>query len=96
MSEFVQTPKGLANVCGKSEYQVVQLSGLDPALIRRLFDGEKLASKLTIIRRAIALVMDPKLAQGHSARVLAARRAGPPRRGGLSGASPGYPHLRLQ
>jgi hypothetical protein len=69
MSEFAQTLKDLADVCGKSEYQVAQLSGLDPTFVRRLFDGEKRASNLTIIRLTIALVMDPKLAQAHPARV---------------------------
>jgi hypothetical protein len=63
MSEFAQTLKDLADVCGKSEYQVAQLSGLDPTFVRRLSDGEKRASNLTIIRLTMALVMDKKLAR---------------------------------
>ena len=69
MSEFAQTLKGLARLCGKSEYQLAQLSGLDPTFVRRLFDGEKNASNLTMIRLAIALVMDPELARKHPDRV---------------------------
>jgi hypothetical protein len=69
MSEFAQTLKDLADVCGKSEYQIAQFSGLDPTFVRRLFDGEKRASNLTIIRLTIALVMDPNLAQAYPAQV---------------------------
>ena len=69
MSEFARTLKDLADVCGKSEYQIAQLAGLDPTFVRRLFDGEKRASNLTIIRLTIALVMDPKLAQAYTAQV---------------------------
>ncbi len=59
MSEFAQALNDLARLCGKSEYQIAQYSGLDPSFVRRLFDGEKRASNLTIIRLTIALVMDP-------------------------------------
>jgi hypothetical protein len=51
------------------EEQVAELSGLDPTFVRRLFNGEKRASHLTIIRLTIALVMDPKLAREHPDRV---------------------------
>jgi hypothetical protein len=69
MSEFAQTLSDLARLCGKSEYQIAQLSGLDPSFVRRLFDGEKRASDLTIIRLTIALVMDPELARKHPTQV---------------------------
>lgn len=69
MSEFAKTLKNLARLCGKSEYQLAQLSGLDPTFVRRLFDGEKRASNLTIIRLTIALVMDPELARRHPTQV---------------------------
>jgi len=69
MSEFAQTLKDLADVCGKSEYQLAQYSGLDPAFVRRLMRGEKRASNLTIIRLTIALVMDPELAHAYPAQV---------------------------
>jgi hypothetical protein len=69
MSEFARTLKDLADVCGKSEYQIAQLSGLDPTFVRRLFEGKKNASNLTIIRLTIALVMDPRLAQAYPAQV---------------------------
>lgn len=69
MNEFAQTLKDLAKLCGKSEYQPAKLSGLDPTFVRRLFDGQKRASNQTIIRLAIALVMDPELARKHPAQV---------------------------
>ena len=69
MNEFAQTLRDLAKLCGKSEYQLAQLSGLDPTFVRRLFDGEKRASNLTIIRLTIALVMDPELARKYPAQV---------------------------
>lgn len=69
MSDFAQTLTDLAELCGKSQYQVAQLSGLDPTFVRRLFDGEKRASNLTIVRLTIALVMDPELAREHPAQV---------------------------
>jgi len=69
MSEFAKTLNDLARLCGKSEYQLAQLSGLDPTFVRRLFDGEKKASNLTIIRLTIALVMDPELARRHPSQV---------------------------
>jgi len=69
MSEFAQTLKDLAKLCGKSEYQLAQYSGLDPTFVRRLFDGEKRASNLTIIRLTIGLVMSPELAQKYPAQV---------------------------
>jgi hypothetical protein len=69
MSEFAKTLKDFADVCGKSEYQVAQLSGLDPTFVRRLVDGEKRASNLTIERWTIALVMDQRLDHAHPARV---------------------------
>ncbi len=69
MSEFAQTLKGLATLCGKSEYQLAQYSGLDPTFVRRLFDGEKNASDITIIRLTIALVTCPDLARKHPAQV---------------------------
>jgi transcriptional regulator with XRE-family HTH domain len=69
MSEFARTLSDLAKLCGKSQYQVAELSGLDPTFVRRLFNGEKRASHLTIIRLTIALVMDPKLAREHPDRV---------------------------
>jgi len=69
MSEFAKTLRDLAKLCGKSEYQLARDSGLDPTFIRRLFDGEKRASNLTMIRLTIALVMDPVLAQKYPAQV---------------------------
>ena len=69
MSDFARTLSDLATLCGKSQYQVAALSGLDPTFVRRLFDGEKRASHLTIIRLTIALVMDPKLAREHPDRI---------------------------
>jgi hypothetical protein len=69
MSEFAQTLKDLAKLCGKSEYELAQLSGLDPTFVRRLVDGEKRASNLTIIRLTIGLVMDPELIRKYPARV---------------------------
>ena len=69
MSEFAKTLTALAKLCGKSEYQLAQYSGLDPSFVRRLFDGEKEASNRTIIRLANALVMDPELAEKYPARV---------------------------
>jgi transcriptional regulator with XRE-family HTH domain len=61
MNDFSKTLRKLAELCGKSEYQVAQYSGLDPSFVRRLFDGEKQASNLTIVRLALALVMDPEV-----------------------------------
>jgi len=69
MSEFSTTLKDLAKLCGKSEYQLAQLSALDPTFVRRLCDGEKKASNLTIIRLTIALVISPELAAKYPARV---------------------------
>ena len=69
MSAFAKTLNDLAKLCGKSEYQIAQYSGLDPSFVRRLFDGEKRASDLTIIRISIALVMDPELARQHPSQV---------------------------
>lgn len=69
MSDFAQALNDLAKLCGKSEYQLAQYSGLDPTFVRRLFDGEKRASNLTIIRLTIALVMDPDLAGKYPAQV---------------------------
>lgn len=69
MSEFARTLKDLADVCGKSEYQIAQLSGLDPTFVRRLFEGKKNASNLTIIHLTIALVLDPRLAPSYPAQV---------------------------
>jgi hypothetical protein len=69
MSVFAKTLKDLAKVCGKSEYQLAEYSGLDPTFVRRLVDGEKRASNLTIIRLAIALVMCPELARKYPAQV---------------------------
>ena len=45
------------------------LSRTHPDFVRRLFDGEKNASNLTMIRLAIALVTDPELARKHPDRV---------------------------
>lgn len=69
MSEFAKTLRDLAGLCGKSEYELAQLSGLDPSFVRRLFTGEKRASNQTIVRLTIALVMDPALAKQYPARV---------------------------
>ena len=65
MSDFANTLTDLAKLCGKSEYQLAQLSGLDPTFVRRLIDGQKKASNMTIIRLTIALVTDPDLARKH-------------------------------
>ena len=65
MSDFAKTLTDLARLCGKSEYQLAQLSGLDPTFVRRLIDGQKKASNMTIIRLTIALVMDPELVRKH-------------------------------
>ncbi len=40
MSDFAHALNDLAKLCGKSEYQLAQYSGLDPTFVRRLFDGE--------------------------------------------------------
>jgi len=69
MTESARTLSDLAEVCGKSEVQIAQYSGLDPTFVRQLFDGEKRASNLTIIRLTIALVMDSELARRHPATV---------------------------
>jgi hypothetical protein len=69
MSEFSNTLTALAKLCGKSEYQLAQFSGLDPSFVRRLFDGEKEASNRTIIRLTMGLVMDPELARRYPAQV---------------------------
>jgi hypothetical protein len=69
MNEFAKTLKDLAKLCGKSEYHLAKYSGLDPTFVRRLFDGEKRASNLTIIRLTIALVMDANLAEKYPAQV---------------------------
>ncbi len=69
MSDFAKTLKDLAKLCGKNEYQLAQLSGLDPSFVRRLFDGEKRASNQTIIRLTVALVMDPGLAKRYPSQV---------------------------
>lgn len=69
MNDFSRTLRHLAELCGKSEYQVAKYSGLDPSFVRRLFDGEKQASNLTIIRLAIALVADPALMESHPAQM---------------------------
>ena len=69
MNDFAQTLRDLAKLCGKSEYQLAQYSGLDPTFVRRLFDGEKRASNLSIIRLTIALVMDADLARKYPAQV---------------------------
>lgn len=69
MRDFVKTLKDLGSLCGKSEYQIAQISGLDPSFVRRLFDGEKNASNLTVIRLTIALVMDLDLARKYPAQV---------------------------
>ena len=67
MSEFAKTLNDLATLCGKSEDQLAQYSGLDPTVVRRLFDGEKHASNLTIIRLTIALVACPDLIRTYPA-----------------------------
>ena len=69
MSDFSRTLMDLAKLCGKSEYKLAKYSGLDPTFVRRLVDGEKRASNLSIIRLTIGLVMDPKLADGYPAQV---------------------------
>ena len=69
MSDFAKTLRDLAKLCGKSEYQIAQLSGLDPTFVRRLFDGDKRASNQTIIRLTIALVMDVELARKYPTQV---------------------------
>ena len=69
MSNFAKTLTDLAKLCGKSEYQLAQFSGLDPSFVRRLCDGEKRASNLTIVRLTIALVMDPALAKKYPQQV---------------------------
>ncbi len=69
MSDFARTLSDLAKLCGKSEYQIAQYSGLDPTFVRRLFDGEKRASNLTIVRLTIALVIDPELVRKHPGQV---------------------------
>lgn len=61
MSEFAQTLTDLAELCGKSEYQLAQYAGLNPTFVRRLFDGEKNASNLTIVRLTMALVIGPEI-----------------------------------
>ena len=69
MTGFANTLDVLAKLCGKSEYRLAQYSGLDPTFVRRLFDGEKHASNLTIIRLTIALVACPDLIRTYPAQV---------------------------
>jgi len=69
MSDFAHALNDLAKLCGKSEYQLAQYSGLDPTFIRQLFDGEKNASNLTIVRLTMALVIGPDLARKYPAQV---------------------------
>jgi hypothetical protein len=66
MSEFAQTLKDLAKLCGKSEYQLAQYTGLDPSFVRRMVDGEKRASDLTIIRLTIWIGDGPGAGQAAS------------------------------
>ena len=56
MSDVAKTPNNLAVLCGKHEDQLAQYSGLDPTVVRRLFDGKKNPSNLTINRLTIAQV----------------------------------------
>ncbi len=67
MSELAQSLKDLAKLRGKSEYQLAQHAGLDPAFVRRLFDGEKRASTLTIFRLTIGPIIDAELSLRNSA-----------------------------
>lgn len=67
MSEFAQSLNDLAKLCGNSKYQLAQYSGLDSTFVRRLFDGEKRASNLPIIRLKIGPSIDAELFLRNSA-----------------------------
>lgn len=62
MTEFAKTLRRLAQLAGKSEYQLAAISGLDAAYVRRLMTGEKRnPSPATVLKLAFALVASPEL-----------------------------------
>jgi len=69
MIDFAKTLRYQADLFGQSEYQVAKHSGLDPGNVRRLFDGERQPSNLTLVRLALALVVDLELHDRHPADV---------------------------
>jgi transcriptional regulator with XRE-family HTH domain len=69
LNEFSKTLRQLARKCGKSEYDLARLSGLDPSFVHRLMSGEKNPSLATVTRLAMALVMDKELADQYPADV---------------------------
>lgn len=69
MREFANTLTKLARLCGKSEYELSNLTGLDPSFIHRLMSGEKNPSSATVMRLAVALPMCKELADKHPADV---------------------------
>ncbi len=69
MNEFASTLRELASLCGKSEYDLADLTGLDRAFIHRLMSGEKNPSPQTVIKLAIALPMSKELARKHPVEV---------------------------
>lgn len=69
MTEFATTLRNLAKLCGKSEYELANLTGLDPSFIHRLMSGEKNPSSSTVMKLAIALPMSKELAKQHPVEV---------------------------
>lgn len=69
MSEFSSTLRNLAKLCGKSEYELANLTGLDPSFIHRLMSGEKNPSSSTVMKLAIALPTCKELAKAHPVEV---------------------------
>lgn len=65
MNEFASTLRKLAQLCGKSEYELSKQSGLDPSFVHRLMSGEKNPSSATVMKLAIALPMCKDIASRH-------------------------------
>jgi transcriptional regulator with XRE-family HTH domain len=70
VNEFSSTLRELASLCGKSEQDLADLTGLDRAFIHRLMSGEKNPSNQTVIRLAIALPMDEEIVKKHPRKIL--------------------------
>ena len=69
LTEFASTLRSLAKLCGKSEYELANLTGLDPSFIHRLMSGEKNPSSSTVMKLAIALPTCKELAKQHPVEV---------------------------
>lgn len=62
MNEFAKTLRRLAQLAGKSEYQLAAISGVDAAYVWRLMTGEETnPSPATVLKLAFALVASPEL-----------------------------------